>query len=103
MRDTMESAIFAILIAMVATWFALIIWLFRRLRTRHTAVFESLGSPSLFWNNSMRNNWLFLKFLFSSAPHGLSDATLSRVCGFMQVFFAVYLALFVVLIVVTLT
>jgi hypothetical protein len=90
---------FGLFLAMVAIWFALILWLFRRLRLRHPSVFESLGSPSLFWNNSPRNNFRFLRFLVGSEPSQLQDQTLVRVCAFMRVFLAAYLVLFIVLLV----
>ena len=66
MSETFAIVGFALLMAMVATWFVLISWLFRRLRERHASTYEAMGSPTLFWNNSIRNNWLFMKFLFSS-------------------------------------
>jgi hypothetical protein len=89
--------LFGLLLVMVAIWFALILWLFKRLRLRHPSVFESLGSPSLFWNNSPRNNLRFLGFLFGSEPRQLQDQTIVRVCVFMRVFLAAYVILFIVL------
>jgi hypothetical protein len=86
-------------LAMVVIWFVLILWVFKRLRRRHPSVFESLGSPSLFWNNSPRNNFLFLRFLFGSEPRQLRDETLVRVCVFMRILIAAYLMLFFLLLV----
>jgi len=44
------------------------------LRNRHLQVFESLGSPSLFFNNSPRNNMLVLGWLWRREFEGLGDA-----------------------------
>jgi hypothetical protein len=62
---TLIIVLFCTLLAMVIVWFATVIWVFRRLRTKRPARYEQLGSPSLIWNNSMRNQWRFFKFVFS--------------------------------------
>jgi hypothetical protein len=82
---------FAVLFPMVAVWFVLLSWFFRRLRNRHTATYETLGSPSLFWNNSPRNNWLFLKFLCSSRWRELGDPAIAYAVRFMRIFLVIYL------------
>jgi hypothetical protein len=89
--------LFGLVLAMLVIWFALILWLFRRLRLRHPSAFESAGSPSLFWNNSPRNNLVFIRFLFSSEPRQLQDQTLIRVCMSMRVLIAAYVLLFFIL------
>jgi hypothetical protein len=91
---TIFESLFACLMVMVAVWFALLLWLFRRLRTRHPSTFEEIGSPSLFWNNSMRNNWLFLWFLFSSRPGQLNDPAIGRVAICMRIHMVCYFILF---------
>ena len=83
-----------VLFVMAAAGLILISWLFHRLRNRHPSAYESIGSPSLFWNNSVRNNLLFLKFLFSSHAWELDDPQLSRVVLFLRVFLLVYVVLF---------
>ena len=94
MSETFAIVGFALLMAMVATWFVLISWLFRRLRERHASTYEAMGSPTLFWNNSIRNNWLFMKFLFSSEWRGLRDPAVANVCRFMRIFIVVYFLFF---------
>jgi hypothetical protein len=96
--DTLERVGLVVLLAMVAVWFVLISWLFRRLKRQHPAMYERLGSPSLFWNNSIRNNWLFMKFLLGSRWRELGDASVATACRFMRVFLVVYLMLLVALI-----
>ncbi len=83
-----------LLFVMAAACFVLISWLFHRLRTCHPAAYESIGSPSLFWNNSIRNNLWFLKFPFSSQAWELDDPQLSRVVLFLRIFLLFYVVLF---------
>jgi hypothetical protein len=85
---------FAVLLPMVAVWFVLLSWFFRRLRSRHAATYAALGSPTLFWNNSPRNNWLFLKFIFSSRWRELGDPAVANAVRFMRIFLVVYFLLF---------
>jgi hypothetical protein len=91
--------LFGVLFAMVAVWFILCSWLFHRLRVLHHSTYEAMGSPSLFWNNSLRNNWLFLKFLLSSHWRELDDSAISRVIPFLRVWLVVYPFLFAALLV----
>ena len=79
---------------MFLAWFGLISLLFRRLRQHHPPTYEAMGSPSLFWNNSLRNNWLFLKFLFSDKSAQLGDPTVARVSRVMRILFIVYSVVF---------
>lgn len=89
--------LFGLLATMVAIWFLLVSWLFRRLRDCHHATYQAIGEPSLFWNNSPRNNWLFLKFLLSSQWRELNDSTISRIVAILRVWLVVYPILFFVL------
>ena len=84
---------------MVVVWFALILWLFRRLRVQHPATFEEIGSPSLIWNNTPRSNLLFVRFLFSSRPSRLNDAAIRRVAIYMRIHIVCYFILFACLLV----
>jgi len=99
MQQDIEVLLFVTLGVMILVWFALVLWLFSRLRTRHPAEFAALGSPSLIWNNSPRNNWLFLKFLFGSQCCELGDKALTNVCRVMRVWIIAYSVLIVVLVV----
>jgi hypothetical protein len=79
---------------MVFLWLGLCWWVFRRPKTQHSATFRALGSPSLFWNNSLRTGWSFMRFLYRSEWKDLDDPILSRVCQFMSVLFVLYVLLF---------
>jgi hypothetical protein len=91
--------LFCTLFAMAIVWFPTVIWVFRRLRKQHPARYEQLGSPSLIWNNSMRNQWHFFKFAFSGQHRELEDPALTRAVLFMRVWFIIYVALFLTLVV----
>lgn len=93
---------FAILGALGAIWTVLIAWLFRRLRNRHAATYEEIGAPSLIWNNSLRSNWLFLKFLYSPRRLELDDEPASRVIDILRVLAPVYCVGFLIFMVLTL-
>lgn len=92
MSDTIATAWLMSLFGMAIVWLGLILWTFRRLRVRHAETYESIGSPSLFWNNSVRNNWLFVKFLFQGKWHSLNDPQLAGVARCMQFMFVAYMA-----------
>jgi hypothetical protein len=85
---------FAVLWSMLLVWLYLLYWLFRRLRCKHPTCYEAIGSPSLFWNNSMRNNWLFMKFLWSPSALELGDTAVVKVVRFLRVWYVSYLILF---------
>jgi hypothetical protein len=86
--------LFGLLLVMVSAWLILCSWLFHRLRARHPSTYESMGSPTLFWNNSVRNNWLFGRFLFTSQWRELDDPAVSRMVPLMRFLLVVYLVLF---------
>lgn len=99
MLEAFYISLFAILFAMAPMLWGLISWLFRRLRENHTPTYEAIGSPTLFWNNSPRNNWLFLKFIFGARWQELDDSALTKVSRIVRVFSVVYMLGFLSLIV----
>ncbi len=72
--------------AMVFIWFAMIIALFKRLKSRHLSKYREMGEPSLFWNNSMRTVWTTLKYLFKREHKNLNDNSLSLLTHLPQLF-----------------
>lgn len=98
MPDTVFIALFCVLFALAVVWLATLVWLFRYLRLHHPPTYKAIGAPSLFWNNSPRNNWLFFKYLWSRHGRDSGDATLWNAVRFLRVFFVLYLVLFLVLI-----
>ena len=86
--------VFIILGGMVLVWFVLVKILFVRLERKHPDKYKDMGEPSLIWNNSMKTNWAFMKFLFRREHKTFDDPSISRLSDFMLVFFALYTALF---------
>ena len=103
MNSTIEVVLFVSFFAAVVVWLGLVLWVFHRLRIRHLATFEAIGSPSLIWNNSMRTNWLFLKFLFGPTWKQLGDQRLALVLNVMRVYIVAYLVGFAALFVMDFT
>jgi hypothetical protein len=60
-------------------------YLLAYLKRAHPMVWVELGSPSLLLNNSIRNNWLSIKFLWSARHRELHDEKLSRLVWAMRV------------------
>ena len=74
--------------------------LFNRLEGHHGAVHESLGRPSLFLNNNIRNNWLVIGWLWRKEFATLPDHETVRRATIVRVLFialAVNFALMMVL------
>ncbi len=76
MLETTATILFVIVISMVALWFCALNWLFKRMQRDHDQAYKLIGSPTLFWNNSLRNNWLFAKFLFGHGSRSIDDASI---------------------------
>jgi hypothetical protein len=102
MWATIFSILFAIWAADGAVLLALTFWMFRRLREKHALTYETIGSPTLFWNNSPRNQWLLVKFIFGTQWQELDDSAVARVCRFMRVFLIFYVAGFLAIVVMML-
>jgi hypothetical protein len=96
----LEATLLAIMLLMLVVWLCVCVWTFRRLSTRHAAVYESLGSPSLFRNNTPKTNLQFFVFLYSFRWRRLDDSALARVCWVMVILLPIYLGLFAGLIAV---
>ena len=83
-----------VLIILVFIWFIFIFYIFKRIKKFHYSTYFNLGQPSLFWNNSFKNNFLFLKFLFSRSYKILNDSVLKRLCDSLIVILCIYVILF---------
>jgi hypothetical protein len=97
MIETILPFLFGAMMIMVVVWFVLITRLFNLLKTRHPVTYEKLGSPSLFYNNSIKNNHLFLKFLFKNEFKILSDPGVTSLSQFMKWFLVTYMIYFLFL------
>ncbi len=93
--DTTQAMWFGVLFAATLAWFGLASRLFGLLKESHPEIYESLGSPSLFLNNSISNNWSSLKFLATGSYRNLDDDRVTRLCQFMRLFLIAYAAWFI--------
>ena len=90
---------FLILAAGVVVWFLLLARLHWLMRRRQPEVFDSLGRPTLIFNNTVENGWAFMRFLLGGHFRKIDSPEIVRLCRFMRVFFFAYCALFVTLLV----
>lgn len=91
--------LFFLLFFLAICWFVFIEVVFFRLKKYHNKEYKMLGEPSIFWNNSLRNNFLFAKFLFARKYQKLNDKYLENICKGMLIFLIIYLVFFVSMIV----
>jgi hypothetical protein len=97
MVEAILPFVFGLVLTALIAWFVLVARAFNLLRNTHPATYEKLGSPSLFYNNSIKNNFLFLKFLFQNEFETLNDPSLANLCRLMKIFLAGYAILFLVM------
>ena|SRR5258706_6573507 len=65
-----------------------------RLRTHHTPIWEALGRPTLFLNNSITNSIAVLRFLWRREYQTLGDHRSVRLARFLRSYLALYVILF---------
>ena len=70
------------------------------LRRRHPEVWEKLGSPTLFLNNSIKSNLRTLAFLKNRQYVELNDSQLTKLSKFLWNYNRIYLVVFVVALVI---
>ena len=99
MNDTALLAVLMAMFAMVLGWFVMLKILFSRLERLHPEKYEAMGRPSLFLRNNIYTGWMTLRFIGFRQHRPLADATLSKLSDFMLLYFLLYLAVFVSLIV----
>jgi len=92
----MEYLIFYILAACVMFGFFLHYRFLQTLKSKYPQVWLALGSPSLFLNNSIKNNLSVLRFLNRKEYLGLNDPSFVKRCNFLRLFGRSYLILFII-------
>ena len=85
---------FVFLISFIVSY-AMMAQLHRVLRERHPAIYDSLGQPTLFWNNSPKNSFAVLGFILSGRFRETHDVEVIRICRFIRAFNYAYLVFFV--------
>ena len=95
--ETIFAVAFPVLGIMVLIWFIKISKLFSYLRENHPGEYTAIGEPSLFMNNTPKNNILFLRFILGTRPQTIDDPQLALSCTFLKRFFYASLAVFAIL------
>jgi hypothetical protein len=88
------GSVWAIFTLSVLAYLLCVHLLFVYLKTAHHSVWLELGSPSLILNNSLMNNWKFLKFLLRRDYKLLRDRTLENRAGRTLTLFLINCGLF---------
>ena len=70
-----SSVVIWLLVAIVMLHFVVTAFLLNGLRNNHNEKWLALGSPTLFLNNNIRNNFLVLRFIWSGQAVALGDRT----------------------------
>src|SRR5437764_4113787 len=79
--------------------YAMTAQLYRLLRERHPAVYDSLGQPTLFWNNSPKNSLAVLGFVLGGRFKQTHDPEVIRLCRFIRAFSYSYWTFFLAVVV----
>jgi hypothetical protein len=69
------------------------------LRDRFPAIYESLGRPTQFANNSPQNSFAVLRFVLGGRFKETHDSEVIRLCHFIRVFTYSYWGIFVAVVV----
>ena len=67
------------------------------LMNKYPQIWEELGSPTFFINNTIRNNFSVLSFLNKKKYLELSDSDFTKQCNILRMFGRGYLVLFLIL------
>ena len=82
---------FVIFMGATVAWLVLVWRLFTLMKARTPDAYASIGQPHMFWNNTISNNLLFLRFLLGGGYANVNDDGVRRLCTFLRVFFWCYL------------
>jgi hypothetical protein len=101
--SSVVALFFVILFGLVAVgiviYLVLIVRLLARLRVSHPAAYEALGSPSLFINNTPRNNLALLGWLYRRDYSALGDVVTVRSADTVRTLLLAIMGSFVALLV----
>lgn len=95
----MDGILFVVLVAMTLGGLAFSSFIQRYLKNNHPMTWQDLGSPSLIVNNSLKNNFLFRKFVKEQmSARGINDPVLRKMCKTYYFYTKAYLVLFGIII-----
>ena len=69
--------------------------IYKFLELRYSKEYEQLGKPTIFLNNSISSNFLFLRFLFKGEWKKLGDRDLESLCRRLFLLYFVFWSIFV--------
>jgi len=93
MQNALTQLWFPALFAAAVVGVLLSTLVLHRIKMDFPRVYSDIGSPSLF-NSSIKNNWLFLKFLWKGDYRKLGNPSLTKLCILLQVYTVLYTILF---------
>ena len=78
--------IFGLLMFLVLGGLLLNRYFYKRLKTDYQDIYKSLGEPSAFFNNSIKNSILVNKFIWKRQYLNLSDKGFKKFCDFLLIY-----------------
>jgi hypothetical protein len=87
LTDTYLIAVLVVLMGAAFAWLALAWRLFAIMKLRVPETYASIGSPHLFFNNTLSNNLLFVRFLLGGRYAKVGDDGVRRLCAFLRALF----------------
>lgn len=97
--STVWFAAFTCLLALVLLNFYFMNRLLKMLREKHSLVWTNLGSPTLFLNNSIKNGWATLRFIYKKEYTRLADPMISKLCRTVFILHMISYATFALLLI----
>jgi hypothetical protein len=85
-----------VIMPLAVIYFAVVAVFFNWLKRTHPVTWNEIGQPSLFWNNSIRNNLLFLGFLVSTKYRAVNDRRLALWIWVIRLLFVAIIGLVIV-------
>jgi len=89
----------AALVVMVPVWFVLVSRYFSFISANHPCLYQEMGQPSLFGNNTPTNNISFLRYVCGNEYLLSGDDQLISRSLFLKRFFYSYLVIFIAVII----
>jgi hypothetical protein len=78
MTNKIFAALFLVMLVSIAWGVVANARLLRYLRKNHGPVWDALGQPVWFWNDSIRNSWLSARFYMTRAYNKIGDLVAAR-------------------------
>jgi hypothetical protein len=93
--DPIQRTVFFAIMILIPFWFVLLKAIFDLLQKKHPEKYKEMGSPSIFWNYSMRTAISIYKLIGRREHKQLANSGLSKLCDFALILITLYLILFI--------